>query len=52
MQVPCCMGLLHLAEQALQDAEGKVQVTYKVVGVQGEILQEETLEVTSRIAVA
>jgi hypothetical protein len=51
MQVPCCMGLLHLAEQALQDAEGKVPVTYKVIGVQGEILQEETLEVTSQIAV-
>ena len=41
MQVPCCMGLLNLAQQAAQTADRKVPVKYLVVGVQGEILQEE-----------
>jgi hypothetical protein len=41
MQVPCCMGLLQLAQQAAQATERKVPVKYIVVGVQGDILQEE-----------
>ena len=41
MQVPCCMGLLNLARQAADDAKRKVPIKFVVVGVQGEILQEE-----------
>ena len=41
MQVPCCMGLLQLARQALQASQRKVPVKCLVVGLQGEILQEE-----------
>ncbi len=41
MQVPCCAGLLDLAQQAAQAASRKVPIKYVVVGVQGEILQEE-----------
>lgn len=41
MQVPCCTGLLQLAQQALQDSQRKVPVKSLVVGLQGEILQEE-----------
>jgi len=41
MQVPCCMGLLSLAQQAAQDAKRKVPIKYLVVGLQGEILKEE-----------
>ncbi|MGD9042011.1 MAG: hypothetical protein PVH82_20380 [Desulfobacteraceae bacterium] len=41
MQVPCCMGLLGLAQQAMQASERKVPVKYLVVGLQGEILREE-----------
>ena len=41
MQVPCCMGLLQLAQQALQASQRKVPVKCLVVGLQGEILQEE-----------
>ena len=41
MQVPCCMGLLNLAQQAADSAKRKVPIKYVVVGVQGEILQEE-----------
>jgi len=43
MQVPCCSGLLKLAEQAAKDATRKVPIKYSVVGIQGEILQEEWL---------
>ena len=41
MQVPCCGGLLNLAQQAAEGATRKVPIKYLVVGVQGEILQEE-----------
>lgn len=41
MQVPCCMGLLNLAKQAVQESSRKVPVKFVVVGVEGEILQEE-----------
>ena len=41
MQVPCCMGLLQLAQQALQASQRKVPVKCLVVGLEGEILQEE-----------
>ncbi len=41
MQVPCCMGLLSLAQQAARDAKRKVPIKYLVVGLQGEILKEE-----------
>ena len=41
MQVPCCMGLLGLAQEAAQAAERKVPIKYVVVGIQGEVLREE-----------
>ncbi len=41
MQVPCCMGLLNLAQQAADASKRKVPIKYVVVGVQGEVLQEE-----------
>ncbi len=41
MQVPCCMGLLNLAQQASQASQRKVPIKQVVVGVQGEVLQEE-----------
>ena len=41
MQVPCCRGLLSLAQQAMEQASRKVPLKIIVVGVQGEILQEE-----------
>ena len=41
MQVPCCMGLLSLARQAVQASQRKVPIKCVVVGVQGEILQDE-----------
>jgi hypothetical protein len=35
------MGLLNLAQQAAQASDRKVPIKYVVVGVQGEILQED-----------
>lgn len=40
MQVPCCMGLLSLAKQAAQQAKRKVPIKCVVVGIQGEIIEE------------
>ncbi len=41
MQVPCCQGLLSLAQQAVQSSKRTVPVKSIVVGLQGEILSEE-----------
>ena len=41
MQVPCCGGLLQMVRAATADAARKVPVKAVVVGVEGEILQEE-----------
>jgi hypothetical protein len=41
MQVPCCKGLLQLAQQGVEKALRKVPIKYSVVSLQGEILQEE-----------
>ncbi len=41
MQVPCCRGLLALAQEAVQQAQRKVPVKAIVVSPQGEILTEE-----------
>lgn len=41
MQVPCCGGLLRIAQQAAEQAERKIPVKKVVVGIKGEILQED-----------
>ena len=41
MQVPCCMGLLGLAREAAEKAARKVPIKYEIVGVQGEVIQQE-----------
>ena len=41
MEVPCCGGLLHLAKQAAEDVTRKIPVKHVVVGVKGDILNEE-----------
>jgi Pyruvate/2-oxoacid:ferredoxin oxidoreductase delta subunit len=40
MQVPCCGGLIRLAQKAVQEAGRKIPVKTVVVSLQGEILQE------------
>ena len=41
MQVPCCSGLLRLAQKAAEEASRKLPIKVIVVGIQGEILKEE-----------
>jgi ferredoxin len=45
MQVPCCGGLLHLAQQAAAQANRKVPIRNVVVGIQGGILKDEWVTV-------
>ena len=45
MEVPCCMGLLQLARRAAAQAQRQVPVKLVVVGVQGDILKEQVVEV-------
>ena len=44
MQVPCCMGLVGLVQEVLQQTERKIPAKYIVVSLQGEILQEEWIK--------
>jgi hypothetical protein len=41
MQVPCCRGLLALAQEAARQATRKVPIKVIVAGVQGEVIAEE-----------
>ena len=41
MEVPCCGGLLRLAQEAVAQADRKVPIKCKVVGVQGRIVHEQ-----------
>ncbi|MFX0076975.1 MAG: ATP-binding protein [Candidatus Hermodarchaeota archaeon] len=41
MEVPCCGGLLALAQEGAKRANRKVPIKYVVVGIQGNILKEE-----------
>ena len=43
MEVPCCSGLLALAQEGAKRASRKVPIKYAVVGIQGNILKEEWL---------
>jgi len=43
MQVPCCRGLEHFVEQAMQIAGARIPVRRAIVGVEGDILLEEEL---------
>lgn len=43
MEVPCCSGLLALAQESAKQANRKVPIKSIVIGVQGDILKEEWL---------
>ena len=38
MQVPCCGGLWHIAQQALENAKRKISIKKVVIGVSGNLL--------------
>lgn len=41
MQVPCCAGLVAMAQQALQSAKKKIPLKSIVLSLQGDVLSEE-----------
>jgi len=41
MEVPCCGGLLQMANLAVQQAGRKIPVKKVIIGIQGEVLKEE-----------
>ena len=41
MQVPCCRGLLAIAQQVAGEAKRKIPIKLVIVGIKGEILKEE-----------
>jgi len=41
MEVPCCSGLLSIVKQAVDKAYKKVPIKKIIVGIKGEVLQEE-----------
>ena len=41
MQVPCCAGLVAIAQHALQSAKRKIPVKSSVVSLQGAVLSED-----------
>jgi hypothetical protein len=41
MEVPCCMGLVALAQRALQESSRQVPLKRVVLGVDGEVRNEE-----------
>jgi NAD-dependent dihydropyrimidine dehydrogenase PreA subunit len=41
MEVPCCGGLLHMVRTSLSNAARKVPVKKMIVGINGDVLQEE-----------
>jgi hypothetical protein len=43
MEVPCCSGLVHIAQLASEAASCKVPLKRIVVGIKGDILQENEL---------
>lgn len=43
MEVPCCGGLLQLAQNAVESSDRKIPIKYSVVGIQGDVIEEEWL---------
>lgn len=48
MQVPCCGGLLRLAERAVAGASRTVPIKVLVVSLQGEVLREEWVQARAK----
>ena len=44
MEVPCCYGLVHLVQCALQDSEKKIPLTLTKIGVKGDILERNRVQ--------
>jgi hypothetical protein len=40
MEVPCCYGLLHIAQEALSKSGKDIPFESVIVGIKGEVLKE------------
>ena len=43
MQVPCCSGLVHIVQEAVEETQAQIPVNAVVVGINGKILKEVAL---------
>jgi ferredoxin len=43
MEVPCCSGLVQIAQQALNQSEKKIPLKVVVIGIEGDVLKEVNL---------
>jgi hypothetical protein len=43
IQMPCCSGLVRLAQEALHNAERKISIKSIIASLKGDILSEEWL---------
>ncbi len=41
MEVPCCGGLVRLAQRAATEAQRKIRINYIIVGLRGDVLQQD-----------
>ncbi len=41
MEVPCCVGLLNIAQNAAKKTKRKIPIKSVIIGIKGEVLQEE-----------
>jgi hypothetical protein len=41
MEVPCCSGLLRLAQEAVASASRRIPIKHVQIGVRGDVLWEE-----------
>ena len=44
MQVPCCAGLVAMAQQALQSAKRKIPIKSIIISLQGDVLSEDWVQ--------
>ncbi len=49
MEVPCCRGLLMVAQEAARAASRAVPLKWVVVSIKGEVLQEEWVQVDGKV---
>ena len=44
MEVPCCSGLVRLAQEAVEEARASIPVTFVRVGIDGAVQERRTVE--------
>ncbi|HEX78258.1 MAG TPA: 4Fe-4S binding protein [Dehalococcoidia bacterium] len=49
IEVPCCFGLVHIVQQAIQESGREIPLRGVTVGVRGEIKSESAIELEQRV---